>query len=164
MSGLFHHRGADASTDHQLLVATMKIKLKAFRSYLDTQQHKYNVQFLSNVQVKEEFNCKVKNKFEALAHLDEEVSIDNHWNHIEDMWKTVCTDVLGKKKREQKEWMTHTTWELIKPRKMLKQRLNQTHDTRGKLKRQKEYWNVNKGGSERCGRWVGGQRTTKNFI
>ena len=41
--------------------------------------------------------------------------------------------------------MTHTTWELIEQRKMLKQRLNQTQDTRGKLKRQKEYWSVNKG-------------------
>ncbi|PVD25303.1 hypothetical protein C0Q70_15803 [Pomacea canaliculata] len=39
-------RGADVATDHHLLVATMKIKLRSFHDTSDRPHHKFNVLFL----------------------------------------------------------------------------------------------------------------------
>ncbi|CAH8546378.1 unnamed protein product [Heterobilharzia americana] len=44
------------------------------------------------------------------------------------MWKETCTTVLGRKKKEDKEWISTDTWKLIEERRMVKQKINQCKD------------------------------------
>ncbi|RUS69107.1 hypothetical protein EGW08_023132 [Elysia chlorotica] len=41
-------RGADAASDHQLVIAVLKLKLKAYRDQANRPAHKFNVQYLKN--------------------------------------------------------------------------------------------------------------------
>ncbi|PVD36306.1 hypothetical protein C0Q70_03285 [Pomacea canaliculata] len=60
------------------------------------------------------------------------------------IWKTTCTDVLGKRERKHEEWMTPETWAKIKSRKGLKQKLNQCQDQQEKEGPRAEYWEANR--------------------
>lgn len=42
---------------------------------------------------------------------------EDHWQEIKKTWTTTCTEVLGKKTREHKEWLTIDTWALSDSRK-----------------------------------------------
>ena len=46
-------RGGDAASDHQLLVATLKTKLKFFKDTSDKPHHKFNTHYLKNGTIKE---------------------------------------------------------------------------------------------------------------
>lgn len=136
-------RGADAASDHQLLVATMRAKLKAFCNPAGRTQHKFNTQLLRDRKKADEFNCEVKNRFEALAELVEE-TVENQWSAIQETWKCACVKVLGGKEKEQKEWMTRETWEKIGRRRKVKQEINSCHDKQREEHLRAQYWEVNR--------------------
>ncbi|XP_059158094.1 craniofacial development protein 2-like [Physella acuta] len=53
-------RGADAASDHQLVVAILKLKLKSYRDRADKPHFKFNTTYLRFPKIKEDFNCAVK--------------------------------------------------------------------------------------------------------
>ncbi|CAJ1081041.1 craniofacial development protein 2-like%2C partial [Xyrichtys novacula] len=108
--------GADVASNHQLLVATMRVKMRSFHTTTDRPHHKFNVQFLRKIRKKEEFNCKVKSNLETVAGLNE-TPVETHWTELRNTWMTMCAEVLGKKGREFKVWLTPETWEKIEQRK-----------------------------------------------
>ena len=136
-------RGADVASDHQLLIGTLKTKLKAFKELADKPHHKFNTQYLKNEAAKEVFNCTVKNRYEALSGLIEE-TIEQHWEKIQQIWKTTCTDILGKRKREQKAWITPETWNKIEARREIKQKINQCQSEQDKENLRRQYWETNR--------------------
>ena len=136
-------RGADVASDHQLLVAIMKVKMRSFHTTTDRPHHKFNVQFLRNTRKREEFNCKLKNDLEAVSATDE-TSIENHWTKLKNSWETTCAEVLGKKGRELKVWLTPETWDKIEQRKELKQKINQCQDPQEKEDLRAKYVEANR--------------------
>ncbi|PVD26786.1 hypothetical protein C0Q70_14464 [Pomacea canaliculata] len=136
-------RGADAASDHQLLIAVFKIKLKSFIDTAGRPHHKFNTQYFKNKETQEIYNCEIKNKYEALSGLAEE-SVEEHWSTLKRIWKSTCTDVLGKRERKHKEWMTQETWAKIELRKGLKQKLNQCQDQQEKEGLRAKYWEANR--------------------
>ena len=136
-------RGADAASDHQLLVATLRTKLKSFKDTSDKPHHKFNTHYLKNGTVKEIFNCSVKNRYESLSGLIEE-TVEHHWLKIQQIWNTACTEVLGKKQRKHKEWMSAETWAKIEARKELKQKINQCQEGLEKENLRNQYWEANR--------------------
>ncbi|KAL6491468.1 hypothetical protein MHYP_G00018130 [Metynnis hypsauchen] len=92
---------------------------------------------------KEEFNCEVRNKFETLTDLVEE-TVENHWAEIQKTWKTACTKVLGKREREQKEWMSQETWKKIETRRERKQEINRCQDQQEKIDLRAQYREANR--------------------
>ena len=65
--------GADCSTNHQLLIAKFKTKLKSSKSKPTTLH--YDLSSLTDV-----FTVAVSNQFDALLDLDEEFESDQLWN------------------------------------------------------------------------------------
>ena len=61
-------RGADAASDHHLVVADLKVKLKVYRDRADRPSHKYNVHSLKDKTKAEVYQCELRNRFSALAH------------------------------------------------------------------------------------------------
>ena len=131
-------RGADAASDHHLVQATLKVKLKAYRNHTDKPMYKYNTQKLKHSLTEAEYHVELKNRFEALTDLSEE-TVDNHWEKLRNTWLETCKETLGRKTKQHKEWLTPNTWTLIKERKDLKNRLNQCSYSSDKTHIQTQY-------------------------
>ena len=103
-------RGADAASDHHLVLARMKMKLKK-REVKRSTRTQYNVDFLKDRLTTETFRLTVRNKYEALQDLLDEgnMDIDTQWQQIKEMWTSTCSEVLGKKKYQQKDWISADT-------------------------------------------------------
>nr|KAG5712555.1 hypothetical protein BaRGS_011529 [Batillaria attramentaria] len=136
-------RGADAASDHHLVIAAIKIKLKAYRDQADRPSHKYNVHSLKESVKTNAFRCELRNRFSALDTLPEE-TIEEHWHDLRETWTATCREVLGKKTRQHKEWLTSDIWDLITERKRLKDLINHTDDQDHKRDLQAQYWDVNR--------------------
>ena len=63
--------------------------------------------------------------------------------HSQMQLPSFCTKVLGRKKREQKEWMTSGTWEKIEKRRELNQKINRCCDQQQRTDLRAQYWEVN---------------------
>nr|KAG5702408.1 hypothetical protein BaRGS_027495 [Batillaria attramentaria] len=120
-----------------------KIKLKAYRDQADRPSHKYNVHSLKESVKTNAFRCELRNRFSALDTLPEE-TIEEHWHDLRETWTATCREVLGKKTRQHKEWLTSDTWDLITERKRLKDLINHTDDQDDKRDLQAQYWDVNR--------------------
>ena len=136
-------RGADAASDHHLVVAELKTKLKAYRDRAELPTHKFNVHSLREEKKAEEFKIELRNKFSMLSLVPEE-TIDEHWHSLRETWTTTCKTTLGKRTRKHKEWLTTDTWTLITERKHLKDLINHTQDQTVKQELQAQYWAVNR--------------------
>ena len=102
-------RGAVAASDHHLVLARMKMKLKKKEVKRNTRTQ-YNVDFLMDRVTTETFRITVRNIYEALQDLDEgNIDIDTQWQHIKEMWTSTCSEVLGNKKYQQKDWISADT-------------------------------------------------------
>ena len=78
-------RGADAASDHHLVLARMKMKLKQ-REVKRSTRTLYSVDFLTDNDLLEKGN----------------IYINTQWQQVKEMWTSTCSEVLGKKKYQQK--------------------------------------------------------------
>ena len=62
----------DAASDHHLVVAEVKTKLKAYNDRAGRTSHKFNVHCLKEREKAVEFKVELKNKFGVLSRLPEE--------------------------------------------------------------------------------------------
>ena len=115
-------RSADVGSDHQLILAKVKIKLTRVVKPKSSRT-KYCVEKLKDLQIKEEFQLKLANRFDVLyngSDQEEDDDLDQEWENIKQMYVSTCEEVLGKPKVERKEWMSEATWKLVEERKNLK--------------------------------------------
>ena len=70
-------RGADAASDHHLVVAVLKIKLKAYKDQVDKPAHKYNVHSLKVKSEAEKFKFELRNRFSVPFLLPEEPVVNS---------------------------------------------------------------------------------------
>ncbi|RUS90025.1 hypothetical protein EGW08_002212 [Elysia chlorotica] len=131
------------ASDHNLVIASLKIKLKAYRDQAERPSHKYNVHSLKDKETLTTFKCDLKNRFQALESLPDE-TIEEHWQNLRETWTTTCMEVLGKKTRKRKEWLTPETWDIITERKRLNDLINHTDEVEHKRDLQEQYWAVNR--------------------
>ena len=122
-------RGADCSSDHNLVISQLQLKLKYIPNE-NTRREKYNVNKLVNPEIKNSFVLKLSNKFAPLAVDDDEDEIPAEENNVENVWETikkgyneVCKEVLERKKREEEEWLSVESLNLIEERKEIKKQL-----------------------------------------
>nr|CAH8823142.1 unnamed protein product [Trichobilharzia regenti] len=113
-------RGADVGSDHYLIKRTFKVKLKALRIAGDRPQCKFNTQLLKDTTTKDTFTATVRAKQETLRDITEESCVEEHWKSLKAIPNETCSTVLGRKKRQDKEWLSTDTWKLIEERRMVK--------------------------------------------
>ena len=138
-------RGADAASDHHLVLARMKMKLKK-REVKRSTRTQYNVDFLKDRLTTETFRLTVRNKYEALQDLLDEgnMDIDTQWQQIKEMWTSTCNEVLGKKKYQQKDWISADTLNKVQVRKEKKGAINNSRTRAAKATAQEEYTEANR--------------------
>ena len=131
-------RGADVASDHELLVAKIRIKLRKTKLG-DSRMGKFNVQRLRNEDISQQFKIELTNKFQALQE-EEEISLSEFNKEILE----VSQQVLGPCKRTKEAWISEDSWKLIEERKRIKHKMLNSKSPRIKENTRKEYSNMDK--------------------
>ena len=116
-------RGADVGSDHHLVLAKIRIKLKKYGAVSQGCRQKFQVSYLQDEEKKKDFKLELSNKFKALENL-EAMTIEEHWNGIKEVVTSTCTTVLGPKKDIHKEWITQESLDKIRKRRESKEEIN----------------------------------------
>ena len=118
------YRGADANSDHQLVIGKLQFKLKKIENDKNN-RIKYNTDALKDEQVRNQFQITLRNKFEILAQEDHPAvtDINDDWNKVKMAYKDVSQEVLGIQKRKSTPWISQSSLDLIENRRLLKEQL-----------------------------------------
>ena len=135
-------RGADVSSDHHLVVTTIRLRLKKYTSVNNTRT-RYNIGLLRNKDTQAAFQISLSNRFQLLQELTDdretETDIETQWEDSKKLWHDTCEEVLGKKKAQHKEWISVDTIQKLEARKERKTALNTSRTRAAKVKAQAEY-------------------------
>ena len=125
------YRGADANSNHFLVAASIKLKLRKAAAQ-GQQRKRLDIPQLKNPQTRANFVLELKNRFSALADEGsfELNDVNQKWDTIKSTYCATAEAVLGFKKRKNKEWLTPGTWNLIDERRSLKEKLLNTKSPR----------------------------------
>ncbi|KAK7095834.1 hypothetical protein V1264_005198 [Littorina saxatilis] len=137
-------RGADVASDHQLLVARLRLKLRRNWTEGSSQRQRYYTTALKDNTKMQDFKIALSNKFEVLQEILEEETIDKQWQGVKEAVTSTCREVLGPLKRSHKEWITAETTRKIEDRKLKKSEINNSRTRMGKAEAQKKYTSANK--------------------
>ncbi|CAG5117437.1 unnamed protein product [Candidula unifasciata] len=119
-------RSADCDTDHQLLEADLKLKLKKLTR--GPRPFRFDL-----TKIPDAYNVEVKNRFEVLMSVQEEMTPDELAVQARDILITAAKDLIPTRTKQHKPWITPYTLELIKQRRELKKK-GETNDSRMKYK------------------------------
>ena len=104
-------RGAQlGNTDHRLLCANIRLKLKAPPS--SRQHHQPDISRLADPSTKLQYQCEISNRYDALAESTDQ------WEDFKNTITACATTCLGRKRpRPKKSWITPATLEIIESRR-----------------------------------------------
>jgi hypothetical protein len=99
-------RGADCDTDHYLVVAKVRERLSAKKQEAqETNVERFNLQTISEIKVRKEFQIEISKRFEVLENLNDSKDINRVWENIKENIKVSAKETLvlyGQK--QHKRW------------------------------------------------------------
>ena len=100
-------RGADVGSDHHLVTAFIKLRLRNAGRRM-TSQRCFDTEKLRNSRVKSAFVLQVKNGFQILQNLEEEAvdpetEINRRWERVASVYKESIEECLGFRQRGKSE-------------------------------------------------------------
>ena len=131
-------RGADVGSDHQLLIAKLRLKLRKNKK-TKGRERPYDVGKLKDQETRLAFQVELQNKYDLLQD-DQEMTIAN----FNTAMRESAENVLGHKKKSKECWIQSDTWRKIDERKDLKKKMNQTRSERIKEQLKAKYSQLDK--------------------
>ena len=134
-------RGTDVGSDHHLVTANLKLKLR--RNGPDkARQQRFDVRKLKEPRKKSTFILQRKNKFQVLADAEEHIppgtsNINTMWEKIRIAYTQTSETCLECQQKKRKEWITADTWQAIGNRRALKKKVM---DTRSEKLKERYRW------------------------
>ena len=100
-------RGADVGSDHHLVTANLKLKLRR-NGPVKARPQRFDVRKLKEPRVKGTFTFQLKNKFQALADAEEHAppgtrDINTMWEQIRTAYTQTSETCLGRQQKKRKE-------------------------------------------------------------
>ena len=92
------YRGADIGSDHELVVAKVKIKIAKAKKNSEQMHKRFNVTKLAHGNIREEFTISLQNRFQALSGMDEN-SVESKWSRVKKCFADTCEEQLGYNKK-----------------------------------------------------------------
>ena len=140
--------GADIGSDHDLVMTTIKLKLKAKRCPKNP-RIRFDLEKLTDPEVADIFQAQVGGKFAALNLLISDV--DTLASDFREVLLTTAEEVLGRQRKKIKPWVTQEVLDLCDKRRQLRAEKHtsdearahyqQAHrEVRKKMKKVKEKW------------------------
>ena len=137
-------RGADAVSDHHLLTARLKLKLKR----TDRQaagRAKYNINLLKDQTIQGAFTVTLRNRFQVLQELiTNDTDAHDLWKETKEALTETCQEVLGPKKNQHKDWISVDTLQKIQARRLKREAVNERRTRASKAAAQAEYTKAHK--------------------
>ena len=140
------YRGADVNSDHYLLTAKLKLKLKNPDRTDKKQIRKYDVSKLKDTEVLNQFRIALQNRFSALEeeNLDNENTpdegnvVESKWKQFKTAYQETAEEIIGYKKNKTKPWLSKETWDKIEDRKKIKSKIltANSHETEQVLRQE----------------------------
>jgi hypothetical protein len=96
------------------------------------------VNLLKIKEVRTAFHISLCSRFQRLQDQleDRETSIETQWQHIKELWRDTCEDVLSRRRTQHKEWISPDTMKKLDVRKEKKMALNTSRTRAAKIKAQ----------------------------
>ena len=114
-------RDADCDTDHELLVATLKIRLKC--------KKKTDLPICYNVQdISQDFKVEIRNRFKVLLEHIAEKCPDEIANETRNIFMETAGKHLQKRTNKKQKWMSEQTLNKIKERQECKKNCGTQND------------------------------------
>ena len=134
-------RGADINSDHFLVIAKIRLKLKKANHTTSEKPRKFDTSKLRRPEIKEEFKMELNNRFEILGNLaeDEDNVIEAKWTRIKKLYTETAEEVLGYQKKQDKEWIQKETFDKIDERKELKRKILDKKNIEERTRLEREY-------------------------
>ena len=143
------HRGAEIGSDHELIIAKLQVRIASVRKQGNTKSPRFDTAKLQSPQAKQEFSINLKNRFEALAEMDDD-SLQQQWARVKDTFTSVCKEKLGHVTRTYKTWLSDETIQQIESKRTARQRLLQARTREQKQRAQNEYCAIQKAVKKSC--------------
>ena len=110
--------GADCGSDHNLLTATMKFKIKTIHKTF--QQTSYDLE-----KINDDFKIELKNRFELLYHQEHDSTSDEFWNSVKFTVTQVADRFIAKRTRKKvTPWLSEAAIEIAEKRRSAKIKRN----------------------------------------
>ena len=137
-------RGADASSDHHLLVGKLQPNLKRSDRYVASRV-KYDINSLKDPFIAQQFSITTRNKYQALQDMqDPGDPIDKSWDSLKKVWTEASEEILGRKKQHSKAWISKDTISRVILKRSKKENLNRARTRLQKERAHAEYTEANK--------------------
>ncbi|XP_072041109.1 craniofacial development protein 2-like [Amphiura filiformis] len=111
--------GADCGSDHQLLVAEIRSKLKSVKR--DTPPRRYDVN-----RINDQYRVEVRNSFQILLEQEEEWTPNELWEQTKKAISTAAQNNLPKPKKTRSPWISEEVGTMADERRQVKARGIQT--------------------------------------
>ena len=134
-------RGADIGSDHHMVVAEVRIKLRKAGGRR-TGNQRIDVEKLQVPEVRNTFVLHLRNKFQILAD-DTAQDINKKWDQIKDTYLQASKTCLGTRVQKRKEWITENTWQAISKRRAMKKQLMEAKSEESKEHYKQQYREAN---------------------
>ena len=95
--------GADIGSDHDMVLMTLKMKLMK-NCKQDSPRIRLYVDKLKDLGIAEVFDAETGGRFSALDLLEDDINART--DNMKDVLQETATDVLGKKRKRNKPWVT----------------------------------------------------------
>lgn len=132
-------RGADCGSDHNLVIAEIRLKIAAIKSTHGQRQRFYNVEKLKDKNMARDFNLELRNRFQALE-LEENEGVEEIWNKTKEVIKKTSEQKLGYKQHTKKPWVSNETNTKIEERRQLKKIREEAKTREQKSRANKDYY------------------------
>ncbi|GFR63669.1 RNA-directed DNA polymerase from mobile element jockey-like [Elysia marginata] len=101
--------GEDIGSDHDLVLATFKVKLNSKRKAKSPRLH-FDLEKLKNPSISKTFRAQIGGKFAALTLIDNYVN--TMANSLKEVLVSTAEEVLGRKRRTIQTWITNEVLDL----------------------------------------------------
>ena len=140
------YRGADAATDHNLVMCKLKLKLSKVKKDRAGVK-KYDTSKLNQRAVRDKFTLELRNRFNCLQVEDDEYddaapedsTVEKKWSNFKDIYNQTAEKVLGYRRRKVKPWISPDSWKQIEERGKIKQALDEAKSDRIKARKKEQY-------------------------
>ena len=110
--------GADCNTDHNSVVAEVKVRLKKHQNEKTKTIREINI-LTENQSVKERFAIKTMNRYEVLMEMEEE-NVQQQWAKLQTAVEEACEELPKTKRKKKKPWMAENILNLMDDRRKVK--------------------------------------------
>jgi hypothetical protein len=118
------YRGADAASDHQLLVGSVQLKIAALKIKDSAARPKFNTEKINSKMVRKNMEKEIEKLIQQSQNTNE--GTEKKWDNIHSALLEASEEILGRRQTKKKDWISDETWGRIAKRKEIKSKLLQT--------------------------------------